>query len=314
MHDMGKKSLVLGGCGFLGSHVVDALLREGHTVTVFDKEKVDTTNIAHVLSEIRLIQGDFSNQRNVEDVIGDHEYIVHLIGTTLPQTSTENPAYDLESNVIPSLNLLDAAKRSRVKRLVFGSSGGTVYGVAKHLPLSEDHPTNPVSAYGISKLMIEKYLQLYAYHHSIDTVSLRVSNPYGERQSPFVAQGVVAAFVWKTLNGEPITIWGDGRIIRDFIYVGDVAEMFIRAIVQDNQDARVFNIGSGVGTSLNDLLKIVERVIGKKPVVAYTKGRKVDIPANVLDVSRARQVFDWQPRVVMEDGITRVAAFMKGFR
>ncbi|MBI5248910.1 MAG: NAD-dependent epimerase/dehydratase family protein [Desulfomonile tiedjei] len=308
------KVLVLGGCGFIGSHVVDALLGRGYTVTIFDKDKVDTANVAHVLSQVQLIQGDFSNRKNVEEMIGDHDHIVHLIGTTLPQTSTEHPAYDVESNVIPTLNLLDAAKRSRVKRLVFASSGGTIYGVPRRLPISEDHPTNPVSAYGISKLMIEKYLQLYAYHHAIDAVSLRVSNPYGERQSPLAAQGAVAVFVWKALNRESITIWGDGQIIRDFIYIGDVVDMFVQAIEQDNQETRVFNVGSGAGTSLNDLLQIIERVIGRKPTITYTKGRKVDIPANVLDVGRARQVYDWQPKVAMEDGIARVAAFMNRSR
>jgi UDP-glucose 4-epimerase len=291
--------------------MVEALLGRGYSVTVFEKEKVDTANIAHVMSEIQLIQGDFSNRKNVEEVIGDHEYIVHLIGTTLPQTSTEHPVYDVESNVIPTLNLLDATKRSRVKRLVFASSGGTIYGIPKSLPISEDHPKNPVSAYGISKLMIEKYLQLYAYHHAIDVVCLRVSNPYGERQSHRTTQGAVAVFVWKALNGEPITIWGDGRVIRDFIYISDVVDMFVRSLELDNRGIRVFNVGSGMGTSLNDLLQIIERVIGIKLVLNYTKGRKVDIPVNVLDVSRAKKVFGWKPITTMKDGIARVVDFMK---
>ena len=276
------KCLVLGGCGFLGSHLVDGLLSSGYEVVVFDKLGVDIKNIRHSLDKVSLVKGDFVNKNDLEGVVRGIDYIFHFICTTLPQSSTQNPIYDIETNVVSTINLLEMAKSAGVKKIIFASSGGTVYGVPQETPITEDHPTNPICAYGISRLMIEKYLNLYFNLYGLDYISPRFSNVYGERQDPDKAQGAVAAFLGNVNRGEPINIWGNGEVVRDYIYVKDVVKACLKVIESDQPGHHVFNVGSGNGTSLNDLVEILRAVTQKKIEVKYTKAREIDVPMNIL--------------------------------
>ena len=297
--------LVVGGAGFIGSHIVDELLAGNYSVRVFDLPRRERTNLAHVLDCVEVVEGDFTNSADIERALMDVNYVLHLAGTTLPQTSNENPIYDAESNLIGTLRMLQAAQVADVKKVIFISSGGTVYGVPEKIPITETHPTQPICAYGITKLAIEKYLHLYYRLYGLDYVVLRVSNPYGERQQSVGAQqGVVSVFIDCLQRGQPIKIWGDGSVARDFIYVQNVARAFVLALTSTSCQ-HVFNVGSGVMTSLNDLLSMLARITGIKPRVEYSPGRLTDVPNNVLDTTLIRTELGWSAITPLEVGLTR---------
>lgn len=298
------KALILGGCGFLGSHVAEGLLESGYTVRIFDKVKVDTKNINHIIDDLQMMEGDFTNETNVARAIKGIDYIFHFIGTTLPKTSTENPVYDLESNVISTIKLLNLAVQEKIKKIILSSSGGTVYGVPQTIPIAEDHPTNPTSAYGISKLMIEKYLALYHLTKGLDYVIFRIANLYGERQNPHSVQGAIAVFLGLAKEGKPITIWGKGDITRDYIYIKDIVPVLVNAIPIKSRQ-RLFNLGSGKGTTLNDLITIMQEITGRAVKITYTEGRVIDVSMNVLDISRAREEFGFSPNTTLVDGVRK---------
>ncbi|HPD60346.1 MAG TPA: NAD-dependent epimerase/dehydratase family protein [Thermodesulfobacteriota bacterium] len=298
------KSLILGGCGFIGSYVAEALLGAGYTVRIFDKIKVNTKNIDHIINDLEMIEGDFNNEKDVARAIKGIDYIFHFIGTTLPKTSTENPIYDLESNVISTLKLLNLAVQEKIKKIIFSSSGGTVYGVPQTLPIVEEHPTNPTSAYGISKLMIEKYLELYHQTKGLDYVIFRIANLYGERQDPRSHQGAVAVFLGLVKEGKPITIWGKGSISRDYIYIKDIIPVLINALVIKIHE-RIYNLGSGKGTTLNDLIAVIKEVTSRPVTVAYAEERLIDVPINVLDISRAQKQFAFSPHTPLREGVQK---------
>jgi UDP-glucose 4-epimerase len=230
--------------------------------------------------------------------------VIHLISTTLPKSSNDDPIFDVQSNVVSTLRLCDFAVDAGVRRIVFISSGGTVYGVPRHLPIREDHPTDPRVSYGIVKLAIEKYLALYHEQRGLGYVVLRVANPYGERQRVDVAQGAVAVFIDRALRDVPIEIWGDGSVVRDYIYIQDVASAFLRAVEYDGPPC-VVNIGSGTGHSLNDLVARLESMLSRKVACRYLPARGIDVPRNVLDIARARETLQWSPSVGLDDGIAR---------
>ena len=185
--------------------------------------------------------------------------MLHLVSTTLPKSSNDDPLYDAQSNILATLELLNSMVEERVRRIVFISSGGTVYGPPQYLPVDEKHPTEPLVSYGVTKLAIEKYLVMYRHLHGIEPVILRVANPYGERQRVETAQGAVAVFLDRALRDQPIEIWGDGTVSRDYLHVSDVAEAFALALVYSGPHT-VFNVSSGRGTSLLELLRIIEQV------------------------------------------------------
>lgn len=304
------KCLVLGGGGFIGSHVCDALLSAGYGVRVFEKERVSKDNVEHLLERIEWAEGDFTNKAQLEEIVKGVDVIVHSLATTQPKTSNENPIYDIESNLVSTLHLLEAARTAKVKKVIFFSSGGTVYGIPQKTPISEDHPTDPICSYGIQKLAIEKYLNLYRYLHSIDYGVMRIANPYGERQRPIAAQGSVIVFLYKVMKGEQIEVWGDGSVVRDFLHVSDVARAVVK-LIEYGGNHRVFNIGGGSGCSLLTVLKEIEKVTGRKPDVRFAPARPFDVPVNVLDITRAKTELGWTPEVGFEEGLKKTMAFLK---
>jgi UDP-glucose 4-epimerase len=247
----------------------------------------------------------------VEDAVSGCEVIIHLVSTTLPKNSNDDPVFDVEGNVIGTLRLLDAARAARVRKVVFISSGGTVYGIPREVPIPESHPTEPRVSYAIAKLAIEKYLELYQLLHGLDYVVLRVANPYGARQRVDAAQGDVAVFLDRALRNETIEIWGDGSVVRDYLHISDVARAFLRA-VDYTGEPRVFNIGSGAGCSLNELIGSIERLLGRPVARRYLAPRPFDVPRNVLDIARARDVLGWSPTVSLDEGLRATLAWARG--
>jgi UDP-glucose 4-epimerase len=205
--------------------------------------------------------------------------------------------------------MLNAMVARKVGRIVFISSGGTVYGNPVYLPIDEKHPTDPLVSYGITKLAIEKYLHLFEHLHGIKAISLRVANPYGERQRIETAQGAVGVFLHRAISGKPLDIWGDGTVTRDYIHVSDVAEAFVQAI-DYRGGKRTFNISSGVGVSLNELIGMLEVVLGRPIERNYLPGRPFDVPASVLSNKLAIDELNWAPQISMSSGIERTARWM----
>jgi UDP-glucose 4-epimerase len=303
------RCLVLGGAGFIGSHLADALARAGHSVRTFDRPQANSTPAG----AYETVTGDFLDPRDVERALRGSEVVFHLVSTTLPQTSNENPAQDLEANVLATLRVLELCRREGVRKVVFVSSGGTVYGVPSSLPIAETHPTQPTCAYGVHKLAIEKYLHLEHVLHGLDYCVLRPSNLYGERQRPDFAFGAVTVFLHRALRGEPIRIWGDGSVVRDYVYVGDAVGALVKAMAHEGEE-RVFNIGSGTGTSLNELVQLIESAIDGRVAVEYTAARAFDVPANVLDSSLAKRVLGWSAATPLASGIRKTCEWLRAGR
>lgn len=302
--------LVLGGAGFIGSNLVDALVSKGHSVRVFDLPNVSTENIDHIADRIEMMHGDFKNGNDISRALKDMDVIVHLVYTTLPSPSNDNPVYDVDTNVVASINLLQQAVREGVKKVIFASSGGTVYGIPKSLPIPESHQTNPICSYGISKLAIEKYLALFNHLHGLKYTILRIANPYGERQRTDNVQGSIAVFLGRALSDRTITIWGDGSIARDFIYIGDVVSSFVH-VIENDVDSPVYNISFGQAYTLKDILSITGQVTGRTLKVKFTASRALDVPINCLDISLAKREMTWKPMVTLEEGISRFCKWLR---
>jgi UDP-glucose 4-epimerase len=302
--DRRGRCLVLGGCGFIGSNLVEKLLTQEYKVRVLDTPSASRANLAGLESKIEFVRGNFLNEAEVDEAVQGVELVFHLIGTTLPASSNNDPTFDVETNVVASIKLLRVCKHHGVKKLIFASSGGTVYGQAKTIPIREDHPTEPICSYGITKLAIEKYLQLFHRLHGLDYTILRIANPYGRYQRFAGEQGIVGVFLSRLNDKKPIKIWGDGSATRDYIYVEDVANAFVSAINQ-NSSHRIFNIGTGVGTTIRDLLAKMARVTGIRPQVEYVASRSMDVSVNVLDPGRALECLDWRPEIECEEGLRR---------
>ena len=302
--------LVLGGAGFIGSHLAEALLQAGHRVRIFDRPHLDRLPDFLRRREFEVFTGDFLNPRALNPALEGSEIVFHLVSTTLPKTSNDNPVYDVESNVVGTLRLLELCRSQGVRKVVFASSGGTVYGVPRAVPIDEGHPTDPICSYGIHKLMIEKYLQLNQRVHGLDYCVVRPPNLYGPRQRLDIAQGAVAVFLDRALRGKPIQVWGDGSVVRDYLYVEDAAEALVKAAAFEGEP-KVFNIGSGVGTSLKQLVREIEALLGRPVPVEYAAARTLDVPANVLDASLARRLLGWTPRTSLAEGLRRTHAAMR---
>lgn len=307
------RCLILGGSGFLGSHLADALLADGLRIRAFGRSRDRLPEHLRRSTELEFVSGDFTDPRDLETAMDGCQVIFHLVSTSLPKGSNEDPVRDVETNVAGSIRLLDIAVRKGVKQVIFVSSGGTVYGPPQQTPIPETHPTDPITSYGIGKLAVEKYLALYRTLHGLDYRVLRISNLYGERQRTDSAQGAVAVFIDKALRGEEIEIWGDGSVTRDYVYVRDAAQA-LRAAMAYPGKHRIFNVGSGRGTPINQLLKATEDALKIPLKRRYVPGRTFDVPSNVLDISRARAELRWSPVTSLENGLQLTVEWMRSRR
>jgi UDP-glucose 4-epimerase len=301
---------IFGGGGFIGSTIADRLLRDGHELRVFERPRVPPYRTFAADEKVEWVWGDLQNVHDVGEAVQGADAVVHLVSTTLPKSSNDDPVYDVQTNLVATLHMLEQMVARKVPRMVFISSGGTVYGAPQRLPVDESHPTEPQVSYGIVKLAIEKYLLMYQRLHGLRTTILRVANPYGERQRVETAQGAVGVFLHRALRDEPIDIWGDGSVTRDYIHVSDVAEAFARALAYEGAHS-VFNVSSGHGVSLNELLAMLEGLLGRTVERRYLPGRAIDVPVNVLSSDLAQRELGWTPQVAMPAGLARTAEWMR---
>lgn len=301
---------VLGGGGFIGSAIVDRLLQDDHHLRILERPRVEPYRSFLPSEGVEWLTGDLMNAHDAAAAIADVDVVLHLVSTTIPASSKDDPVFDIMSNLVSSVQLLNLMVAGNVRKIVFISSGGTVYGKPIYLPIDEKHPTDPCVPYGITKLAIEKYSLMFQQIYGMQATILRVTNPFGTRQRPETGQGAICTFLSRALQGRPVEIWGDGSVVRDYLYVSDVAEAFACAVGYDGERS-VFNISSGVGVSLDEVIGLVEQVIGRQVVREYRAGRPFDVPVSILDNSLARQELGWEPRVGLADGIARTADWMR---
>jgi UDP-glucose 4-epimerase len=303
MPTAGREPLVLiGGAGFIGRHLARRLAREAE-VRVLDRMPGDLPE------GVRYVPGGLEDRDALAAVLAPGATVVHLAWSTLPASSNRDPRADAAENIVGSLGLLEACRDARVRRVVYVSSGGTVYGRAARLPVAEDDPAHPLCAYGVSKLAVEKYVALFRHLYGLEYSILRPGNAYGPGQDPARGQSAPTVFAHRVLSGEPVVIWGDGSAVRDYLHVDDLVEAVVRVLAFQAPPAgpRLFNVGTGRGTSLTELVALCGKVLGKTPRVEYAPGRALDVPANVLDARRLGQVTGWSARVSLEDGIESLA-------
>ena len=305
-----KRCLVLGGRGFIGSHLIDALLDKGYLVRCFDRPHVATLGDSHLTNpDFELYEGDLASEADVAEALEGCDICYHLVSTTLPKSSNADPVFDVESNLLATVRMLTHAVKSGLKKVIFVSSGGTVYGVPTQIPIPETHSTDPVCSYGITKLTTEKFLELFHQLHALDYTVLRIANPFGERQRTHASQGAVAVFLGKVLRDEPIEIWGDGSVVRDYIYIADVVDALLICLRQTSSE-HVFNIGAGRGHSLNEVIDAIEKATGRFANRRYLPGRAFDVPVSVLNIERAKRCLGWSPKVDFDQGLQRFVVWL----
>jgi UDP-glucose 4-epimerase len=302
----GVRCAVLGAGGFLGTHLCQALAAADVDVRAFGRRM----RFPEAMPRIDWIPGDFADTSSVAAAIEGCAVVFHLVSAATPASANVDTAADLRAHVAPTLDLLDACRAAGVKRIVFLSSGGTIYGIPSQVPIPETAPTDPITAYGVQKLAIEKYLHVYAHLHGLDYRVLRVANAYGPYQTATKNQGAVGAFARAALAGRPIEIWGDGTVVRDYVHAADVARACQQAAIHAGS-TKVFNIGTSEGTSLNELVAALERQLGSKLDVRRRPGRALDVPRNVLDVTRAARDLGWQPAVTLDDGLAETLTWLQ---
>lgn len=304
--------MLLGAAGFIGTNLVASLARDNENhITVVDRSRAHFASIEKErFTNVHFVETDLVPTTNFEELIAAQDVLYHLISTTVPTTSNQAIAQELTANVVMTANLLEACVHRDVKKIVFLSSGGTVYGKECRCPIDEMAPTNPITSYGIQKITIEKLLYLYYYLHGLDYRIIRLSNPYGPYQRPNGILGVVTTFTYKALKGEEIIVYGDGSIVRDFIFIDDAIRGILN-IVNGESCYRVFNLGCGYGTSIKQLLDTIERILKVDLKVNYTEARKVDVPENYLDIKRYEAAFGSLDPISLEEGIGKTAIFMR---
>ncbi|OYY97852.1 MAG: hypothetical protein B7Y42_07830 [Polaromonas sp. 28-63-22] len=297
---------VLGAGGFIGTNLCRALVGRVDSLRAFGRRQ----SFPEALRGCDWMPGDFADPTCMAAAVAGCDVVFHLVNATTPASANVDKVADLNANVASTLHLLDACRETGVKRVVFVSSGGTIYGIPEQVPTPETSPTNPITAYGISKLAIEKYLGLYEYLYGLEYRVLRVANPFGPYQTALKNQGVIAAFVRRALAGKPIEIWGDGSVTRDYVYIDDVVEALMLAATHDGS-GRIFNIGSGEGRSLNDIVASISKLLEVEIPVDHRPSRPVDVPVSILDTTFASRDLDWRPRTVFEEGLSTTISWME---
>lgn len=291
------KILVTGGAGFIGSNLVDALIEQGHEVTVLDD--LSSGKRKNINSKATFIEGDLQHINSL-DMPQDIEVIFHLAALMNVRESVLYPEKYTQVNVMGTLALLQFANKHEVKKIVFSSTGGAIYGDCNIFPTPESHICVPMSPYGLSKWVAEQYIELFSRSHAIAYVNLRYSNVYGPRQSGSGESGVIAIFSEKALHDEPMVIFGDGEQTRDYVYVGDVVKANIAAL-GDVQGT--FNIGRGIETNVNKLVEYLKSATGKELKVKHEKAKPGDLKKSVLDNQKAEVKLGWKPTVDLQEGL-----------
>jgi UDP-glucose 4-epimerase len=304
--------LVTGGAGFIGSHVADRYLRDGHEVVIVDN--LETGSRRNLPPAAAFRELDIRDRAGIEALLAGQRFDVvnHHAAQMDVRRSVREPLYDADVNILGSLNLIDAARRHGVKKIIYISTGGAVYGEPARVPVEEGDPVNPECAYGVSKHTVEHYLHLYRCLYGLRYTVLRYPNVYGPRQSPQGEAGVIAIFAGLMLEGKTPTVFGDGRQLRDYVYVGDVAEA--NELALSHGDGEIINLGSEQGTSVNELYEHVARLTGFRAVPRFEPLRPGEIHKIYLSGRKAAAVLGWRPTVGVAEGLERTVGWVQGVK
>ncbi len=292
--------LIVGGNGFIGSHLKDTFLSKGFEVSVLDRQ---SERYRPSVKNVEVVLGNIVDPVLANRSLDRAKVVVYCASATTPQMSANDPMGDVTKNLIPFLHFVKLAEAKGVRRIIFLSSGGMVYGVTHESSISEEHPTNPIVSQGIVKLAMEKYLLALALTKNTEIIVLRLGNVYGERQYPFGQFGAIVTFLGCVARGQDVMLWGDGSIVRDYIYVKDVVAACLNAVMLENTKG-IYNIGTALGYSLNDVLEVISSAIGQPmPKIHRRAKRSFDIPVIVLDNKLAREELRWEPTTSLVDGV-----------
>jgi UDP-glucose 4-epimerase len=293
--------LVIGGTGYIGSHLLKRLPTRASRITALGRQPVDIQN---ALPMVEYVKGDYTDTETLIPLLSCHDIIVQLAYATVPNTSFNDPLADLQQNLTPAVRLFTEVA-ARKKRLVLVSSGGTVYGEATCLPIAETHPTRPISPYGVTKLTLENYAHLFAVTHGLEYVCVRPANAYGPGQRPFVGQGFIATAIASAMRGQSIKIFGKRGTIRDYLYITDLAEG-IAQLLTEGKPSESYNLGSGLGMSNQDVIDALMPLLaefGHELRVEHMPERPFDVKANVLDIQKMISLIGWKPHVSFAQGL-----------
>jgi UDP-glucose 4-epimerase len=305
-----RKCLVVGGGGFIGSALVQLLVETGREVTVLGRKASPTCKLSDAANYVQCSPSE--PQEQLKLILGTHPEIIYLAYTTVPSTSFSDPVFDLRENLPPAINLFAEVART-AGRLILISSGGTVYGEARSLPISENHPTEPISPYGVSKLMLEKYANMYAKTRGLQVVCVRPSNAYGQGQRPYAGQGFVATLIASALHGKTVTVFGAQETIRDYLHVSDMASGIMCAL-EWGVPGEIYNLGSGIGVKTADVLEAVDAIVrgwGFHIQPRFESRRAFDVLANVLDNSHLTNTTSWRPTIDFERGLHSTCVWLR---
>lgn len=296
--------LVVGG-GFIGAHVAQVLVEAGHRVTVYSRSFNEVLTVKQPRSgaALELVEGEIPRGAGLRELIAEAELVLYLAGSSTPAASDADPGGSIDRSVVPATAVLDHMRATGTRRAVIASSGGTVYGEVTTVPTPESHPTEPISVHGVNALTIERYARFFAERYGLEPVVLRYSNPYGAGQRPRHGQGVVAAWSWAAARGDPLIVYGDTAVRRDFIYVGDAAEATARAALEAGPGT--YNVGAGRSHSLGDVLDLLAAISGRDLRMERREERRVDVRVSELDSARLRQEIAWEATTSLEDGIEK---------
>jgi UDP-glucose 4-epimerase len=301
--------LVIGANGFIGSHLVDELVSRGHEVTAFDR--FSNQQSAFSALGVRQIAGDFMNQSDVADAVRGQQLVFHFVSTTTPVTAENDPTLDVRTNIASSIELFQHCVDADVQKVFFASTGGAIYGDQPEASFAETVSPLPVSPYAIGKLAIEGYLRYFGTKYGLESTSFRISNPYGPRQRANKKQGVIPIFLSRMARGLPLTVYGDGSMVRDYLYVRDAVHM-IGDTVGSASNHDMYNIGSGAGTSVSELLDVARKVTGIDPDIEVKPVPSTFLDRVVLDTSRFSSEFGYDGFVSLERGIADTWQHVKG--
>ncbi|MEQ1814344.1 MAG: NAD-dependent epimerase/dehydratase family protein [Candidatus Nitrotoga sp.] len=290
-----KRIVLVGGTGFLGRHITEKLVRDGYKNIILVSRGGTTGTLPSAVSSA---QANFGNTEEMNRILHADDVVVHLGCTTIPWTSELDRAGDIADNVIGTVNLLESCVSRGIRKFVYVSSGGTVYGNHGAVAVLEEVLCAPIGAHGAMKLSTEQHVKLYKQQFGLETVIVRPSNVYGRTFESGREQGAVEIFLARALNDKPISIWGDGTVTRDYVYIDD----FFSRILRDDVTGGVYNVGSGTGASLRELLDLIGHVTQKNIMVNYLEPRTFDVPYVVLDVSKAKSELGWSPKYSLADG------------
>jgi UDP-glucose 4-epimerase len=296
------KYLILGGAGFIGGNLARTLVNRGYKPRIFSRSSSSLNKINDILDSTEVVYGDFMDDVAIRKAIQGVDIVFHLISTTFPNTTRESSVYDISSNLIPTIRLIELCLSNNVKKVVYASSGGTIYGEPKKTPITESHPLNPTSLYGQSKLTIENYLNFYARSTNLDVNVLRISNPFGAGQKLLGVQGIISVAMGCVCYERSIKIYGQGEAIRDYIYIDDVINALILA--SEKSGSSVVNISSSSGHSIIEVIEAIEEITQKNIEKEFIPPRDGDVKVNILCNKLAAKIYNWQPKIEFKEGLS----------